>query len=89
MAASLPLPLYGGGLNFGFQIEGRAPEKEGSDLTANYTALTPGYFRALAVPLLQGRLFSPNDTAGAPKVCLISAPTPGRIFRERAPSAGG
>jgi putative ABC transport system permease protein len=71
VAASLPLPLYGGGLNFGFQIEGRA-ETTGSDLTANYTALTPSYFRVLKIRLLQGRLFMDHDAAQSPKVCVIS-----------------
>ena len=52
-AASLPLPLYGAGLNFAFKIEGRA-EKPGSELSANYTALTPAYFRVLGIPLRAG-----------------------------------
>jgi predicted permease len=71
VAASLPLPLYGAGLNFGFRIEGRA-ETAGSDLSANYTAATPGYFRVLRIRLLEGRLFTDGDTAPSPKVCVIS-----------------
>ncbi|HLN58437.1 MAG TPA: ABC transporter permease [Thermoanaerobaculia bacterium] len=71
VAASLPLPLYGAGLNFGFRIEGRA-ETPGADLSANYTALTPSYFRVLGIRLLQGRLLTARDGAQSPKVCVIS-----------------
>ncbi|HEY1434434.1 MAG TPA: ABC transporter permease [Thermoanaerobaculia bacterium] len=72
-AVALPLPLSGTGLNFGFTIEGRPEAKAGSDRTANYTALTPGYFRALGVPLERGRVFTASDAAGTPRVCAISA----------------
>jgi putative ABC transport system permease protein len=71
VSASLPLPLYGAGLNFAFKIEGQA-ESPGADLSANYTAATPGYFRVLGIRLLQGRLLTEQDTAQSPKVCLIS-----------------
>jgi putative ABC transport system permease protein len=71
-AAVLPLPLTGGGLNFGFTIEGRTAAAPGADLTANYTALTPDYFRVLGIPLLRGRLFAASDAAASPKVCVIS-----------------
>ena len=61
VAASLPLPLYGAGLNFGFKIEGRA-ETPGSDLSANYTAMTPSYFRLLRIRLSRA-VSSPSGTA--------------------------
>ena len=79
VAASLPLPLYGGGLNFAFKIEGR-PERPGSDLTANYTSMTPAYFHVLGIPLLRGRLIGDGDVAGAPMVCLISSTFAKRFF---------
>ena len=72
-AAVLPLPLSGGGLNFGFTIEGKPVEKPGSDRSANYTALTPEYFRVLGVPLVRGRFFRAGDAAGSPRVCAISS----------------
>ncbi|MGE5276119.1 MAG: ABC transporter permease [Acidobacteriota bacterium] len=80
VTAVLPLPLQGGGLNFGFTIEGRSPRKAGNDLSANYTALTADYFRVLGVPLQRGRLFTPGDTADSPRVCLISSAFARRYF---------
>ncbi len=79
VAASLPLPLYGGGLNFGFGVEGRV-EPPGADLSANYTALTPGYFRALQIPLVRGRPITERDTADAPKVCVVSQTLARQVF---------
>ena len=79
-AAVLPLPLTGSGLNFGFTVEGRPAPAAGADLTANYTALTPDYFRVLRIPLLRGRLFTASDAASAPKVCVISEALARRHF---------
>src|SRR5262249_7727930 len=71
VAASLPLPLYGAGLNFAFKIEGRA-ETPGADLSANYTSATPAYFQLLKIRLLQGRLFTGQDGRESATVCVIS-----------------
>ncbi|HKD17568.1 MAG TPA: ABC transporter permease [Thermoanaerobaculia bacterium] len=79
VAASLPLPLYGGGLNFAFKIEGR-PERPGTDLSANYTSMTPSYFRVLRIPLLKGRLIGDGDVEGSPRVCVISSAFAKRFF---------
>jgi putative ABC transport system permease protein len=84
-AAVLPLPMTGGGLNFAFSVEGRPAPAAGTDLTANYTALTPDYFRVLEVPLLRGRLFEDSDAASAPKVCVISDAFARRHFKGEDP----
>jgi putative ABC transport system permease protein len=39
---------------------------------ANYCVASSGYFRALGIPLLRGRLFDEQDTMDAPHVALIS-----------------
>ena len=39
---------------------------------ANYSPASEGYFRALGIPLLRGRLFDDRDTIDAPHVALIS-----------------
>jgi putative ABC transport system permease protein len=71
-------------MNFGFQVEGRA-ETAGSDLSANYTAATPGYFRVLRIRLLEGRLFTDSDTATSAKVCVISQTFARRHFPGESP----
>jgi predicted permease len=79
VAAALPLPLTGSGLNFGFQVEGRAAEKPGNQ-SANYTAATADYFRVMGIRLLSGRLFGSGDTPESAKVCLISEAFARRTF---------
>lgn len=39
---------------------------------AEYRAATAGYFRALGIPLIQGRLFDERDSPGAPHAAVIS-----------------
>jgi putative ABC transport system permease protein len=85
VAAALPLPLMGGGLNFGFQIEGRPSPPGEVEPSANYTALTPDYFRVMRLPLLRGRLLNDGDGTDRPKVCVISAEFVRRYFPNEDP----
>jgi putative ABC transport system permease protein len=48
-------------------------------------SVTPGYFSTLRIALLEGRDFSKQDTARAPKVCIISAPMARRFWPAQDP----
>jgi predicted permease len=55
----------------GFKIEGKqAPPHQ--DFHARYHMATPDYFRALGIPLVEGRFFTEADKADAPKVVIIN-----------------
>jgi len=51
----------------GRSIEGGPPD------VANIRHITPGYFRALLVPVVEGRPIDERDQIGAPAVCVVSA----------------
>jgi putative ABC transport system permease protein len=56
------LPVSGqGSVNGDFNIEGRPKFKSGEAPVAEYRLITPNYFRAIGIPLLQGRIFNDGD----------------------------
>ena len=65
------LPFGAGGHGGDFQIAGRAwPASEAVPDVAKRHA-TSGYFRTMGIPLKQGRFFTAQDSANAPRVALI------------------
>ena len=52
---------------------------------ADYRIISPGYLRALGIPILRGRDFAESDTAEAPGVAMISEEMARRYFPGRDP----
>jgi hypothetical protein len=79
-AAMLSLPVGGGGfyLGRGFIRPGLAHPAEGYN--AGFQMVTPGLFKTLGMPLLQGRDFDTHDTAGGPPVVIINRTVAQRFF---------
>ncbi|PYT83914.1 MAG: hypothetical protein DMG40_02185 [Acidobacteria bacterium] len=71
VGASTDLPWTGWDENAGFTIEGR-PQESDNETHARYHGLTPGYFRAIGVPLMAGRFFGNADKKDTPNVLLIN-----------------
>ena len=69
--AVLSLPLTGAEESTDLFIEGR-PRSNDQRPNADYTIVSPDYFRALQIPLLKGRQFSDHDDQDAPKVAIIN-----------------
>lgn len=68
--ATALLPLDGRSWNASFALEGETPETlepRSSDLRV----VTPGYFRALGIPLLRGRPFLDSDRLDAARVVVV------------------
>jgi putative ABC transport system permease protein len=65
------LPLSGNYDSRGVQIEDH-PKPEGQGEAPQARSVTPGYFAAMGIPLVRGRLFEPRDLEGAPRVVVIS-----------------
>ena len=64
-----------------FDIEGQPKPT----LFAGTPKIEPGYFKTMGIPLLAGREFTPQDTAAAMKVAIVSE----RIVREYFPGGPG
>ena len=78
------LPLSGGLNSYGFSLDGRASQP-GDNLSAEHDSVTPRYFRALGIRLLQGRLFTDGDTASSPPVVIINETAARRFFPNENP----
>jgi len=74
VAADGGVPMSSGSSNVSYAIRGRSEFKEGVVLPdADIQPVTPGYFRAMGIPLLSGRGLSDSDTQNSEPVVLISA----------------
>jgi putative ABC transport system permease protein len=63
-----------------FDIEGRPPAKLGSSQVAGYRVASPDYFRAMGIPFVGGRDFSPYDSVDAPQTALINETMASRFW---------
>ena len=68
--SSLPPDNFGDVNNF--DLIDRPVPAGSSQPTAPWPIVTNGYFTAMGVPLLEGRLFTAADTANAPPVLVVS-----------------
>ena len=64
----LPVSFQGGGATF--QIEGRPAPDNVTPMTT-YRIVSPGYFRAMKIQSIAGRVFTPQDRDGAEPVAII------------------
>jgi predicted permease len=55
----------------GVSVPGHVPAA-GENMSFDYNIVTPGYFEAMAIPVLRGRIFNERDDANAPGVVVIN-----------------
>jgi putative ABC transport system permease protein len=77
-----PLALGPIGQEMGVLLEGQPETGEAAarNPAVNYESVTPGYFHAMRIPLLHGRLFDERDDARAPKVAIVGESTARRLW---------
>ena len=63
-----------------FNVEGRPRVPGEDDPRAKSRSVSPGFFAALGVPLLDGRDFTDADRSGAERVVIVSASLAQRLF---------
>ena len=72
------LPMRGGYV-LSFEISGRPKPEPGKENSANHRVVSPGYFKALGVPLLRGRFISEQDRE-KPMVAVVDEAFVTRFF---------
>ena len=73
------LPMSGGGNTIQFSVAGQETSTH-DKYSANYRVATPEYFRAMRIPLVQGRLFDDHDRADKVPVALINESLARRLW---------
>lgn len=84
-AATTGLPMAGGFGSRYFRIEGRPPQPAGQGFNANVNLTTPGYFRTMHIPLLDGRDFDERDVMKAPGAVVINQEMARRYWPDETP----
>ena len=72
-AGTTSTPGHGAGMTFSFAIEGRqAPNPTGREDPVPLQGVTPGYFAAMGIPVLEGRTMAFSDRVDTPGVLVIN-----------------
>jgi predicted permease len=78
---SVPWRDAGGfGPGFEFSGEGHVKGNHEEDLRAQFRTVSPGFFAALGVPIVEGRDFNEDDRRGGEPVVIISQSVAQRMF---------
>jgi putative ABC transport system permease protein len=72
VGSTTKIPLTGGGSKQPFTVEGRPAPPLSEQPLAQTRYVSPDYFKAMGIPLKQGRAFEDRDREDAPQVVIIS-----------------
>jgi predicted permease len=87
-SVSTLVPFQGGGFRGAFaEIAGYQPGPE-EEIRFDYVLVEPGYFRALGIPLLDGRAIEDGDAEGARPVAVINRHATERYWPDRSAVGG-
>jgi putative ABC transport system permease protein len=79
------MPMTGGARYVFFCAEGRVCEGIGKDPLISMKQVSEGYFAAMRIPLLRGRVFTKADIDGAPPVVIINETVAEHFFAGQDP----
>jgi putative ABC transport system permease protein len=81
----LPMSPIGVEFDMPFSVEGLEAASPSQRPTAEYRGVFPGYFEAMGIDLVEGRLLDEPDGTDDRKVSLINETVARRYFQERSP----
>ena len=85
VALATTVPLDGGFFSFPMAIEDHpVPPGQPAFMLGSHT-VSPGYFRTLGIPLIEGREFSAADRQGSPDVAIVSRSLQQRFWPGESP----
>jgi putative ABC transport system permease protein len=79
------LPLVGLGSATSFWVDGRPEPPPGEKPVTDVRVITPGFFAAMGIPLIKGRIFDEHDTAQSPRVLIINETLAREFFPDEDP----
>lgn len=82
---TLAVPLQTWGINGDFGIEGFHPDNAGKAPFAEFREITPGYFRAMGIPVLRGRDFSDQDGQETHLAAIVNQTLAKRYYKGQDP----
>lgn len=82
------LPMSGENLMHNFVIDGRTPLAPGTEPELETRTVAGDYFHTMAIPLIAGRDFGPQDREGAPMVGLVNQSFVREYFPNEDPIGG-
>jgi predicted permease len=82
VATASSLPMFGVSISMDVHPEGQ-PERRHEHL-ASLDVISDDYFRAMGIPQLSGRLFTPGDRDGSTRVIVVSESIVSRYFAGKA-----
>jgi len=66
------LPLSGAWESSSYSVDGKPAQPNGARPEAHYAVASPDYFRAMSIPLREGRSFASSDVAASSPVIVVS-----------------
>jgi putative ABC transport system permease protein len=84
-AASTRVPMWGGSIDIGVRVDGRAPDPN-RVLVGHVRIVTSGFLEAMRIPVVRGRALRESDmSAGAPSVVVVNQEFARSVFSEQNP----
>ena len=83
--AGFSVPFPGRKTMSGFHVVGHPQDPHDQPSLADLNMVTPSYFTVLGVPLIHGRLFTPEDMVGGPGVVVVNQTLAATYFKNEDP----
>ena len=83
-AASInEMPLADDRQGTSFYEQGQSVPEPGREQRTNFSFVSPGYFRVMGIPLLQGRTFTDRDRPDSPRAIVVNRALAERYFPDQ------